>query len=289
MPVRQPDSDGQSVVVYPPAWRVVAALLRVFARGSLLYVLYLMLFTQDPPTNPMKQMRLFGGLFLLPEAAAWSIARAFAARMRVEDGALVIEQRERRTDIPVSAIAAVELWQVPLPMPGVWLTLRSGRRFAQGLAVADPDSFLVSLEGERPTESAKGVLPGAMATYLRARNANPPGILENPALKFVLFSLVPTLPAWRLHQFISYGGTFGEYYTYGLNAYLLGFALWWVSFSLSLVFLAAGMRALVEIGSLAAAFVAPASASGVRRALEILQRIAFYVGIPIWLLLRFTA
>jgi apolipoprotein N-acyltransferase len=62
-----------------------------------------------------------------------------------------------------------------------------------------------------------------------------------------------------------------------------------VSFSLSLVFLAAGMRALVEIGSLAAAFVAPASASGVRRALEILQRIAFYVGIPIWLLLRFTA
>jgi apolipoprotein N-acyltransferase len=287
--VRKTDVDGQSVVVYPPAWRIVAALLRVFARGSLLYVLYLMLFTQDPPTNPFKQMRLFGGLFLLPEAAAWSIARAFAARMRVEDGALVIEQRERRTDIPVSAIAAVELWQVPLPMPGVWLTLRSGRRFAQGLAVADLDSFVASLEGQRETPSERDRLPGGIAAYLRARNANPPGWLEHPAVKFVLFSLVPTLPAWRLHQYISYGGTFGEYYTFGLNAYLLGFGLWWISFSLSLVFLASGMRAFVELVSLAAAFAAPASAPAVRRGLEVFQRIAFYVGIPVWLILRFTA
>jgi apolipoprotein N-acyltransferase len=286
--VRQPDADGQRVVVYPPAWRLVAAALRVFARGSLLFVLYLMLFTQDPPTNPFKQMRLFGGLFLLPEAAAWCIARAFAARMRVEDGALVIEQRERRTDIPVSAIAAVELWQLPLPMPGVWLGLRSGRRFAQGLAVADPDAFVASLEGEGA--AATGVrLSGGIATYLRARNANPPGILEHPALKFVVFSLVPTIPAWRLHQFISYGGTFGEYYTFGLNAYLLGFAMWWISFSLSLVFIASGIRAIVELLSLATAFAAPGAAFGMRRFLEIAQRIAFYVGIPLWLLIRFTA
>jgi apolipoprotein N-acyltransferase len=301
--VREPLADGQSVVVYPPAWRIVAALLRVFARGSLLYVLYLMLFTQDPPTNPLRQMRLFGGLFLLPEAAAWCVARAFAAKMRVEDGALVIEQRERRTDIPLSAIAAVELWQVPLPMPGVWLGLRSGRRFAQGLAVADPDVFVASLDGqatgtdafvasrdgEATAPAERAVLPGGMAAFLRARSANPPGILEHPAIKFVLFSLVPTIPAWRLHQFISYGGTFGEYYTFGLNAYLLGFAMWWISFSLSLVYLAAGMRAVVEAGSLAAAFAAPSAAHGVRRGLEILQRIAFYAGIPIWLLLRFTA
>ncbi len=289
MAVRHQGTDGHSVVVYPPGWRAVAALLRVFARGSLLYVLYLLLFTQDPPNNPLRQMRLFGGLFLLPEAAAWCIARAFAATMRVEDGALVIEQRERRTDIPVSAIATVELWRIPLPTAGVWLGLRSGRRFAQGLSVSDPDAFIASLEGEGAAPSARESLSGGMAAYLRARNANPPGILEHPALKFVVFSLVPTIPAWRLHQFISYGGTFGEYYTFGLNAYLLGFALWWISFSLSLVFLSAGMRAAVEIGSLAAAFAAPASANAVRRALEIVQRIAFYAGIPVWLILRFTA
>jgi apolipoprotein N-acyltransferase len=285
--VRQPHADGQRVVVYPPAWRIVAALLRVFARGSLLYVLYLMLFTQDPPTNPLRQIRLFGGLFLMPEAAAWCIARAFAARMRVEDGALVIEQRERRTDIPVSAISAVELWQVPIPTPGVWLALRSGRRFAQGLSVADPDAFVASLEGEGA--AARESMSGGVAAYLRARNASPPTLFEHPALKFGLFSLVPTLPAWRLHQYISYGGTFGEYYTFGLDAYLLGFAMWWISFSLSLVFLAAGIRAVVEAISLATALAAPAAASGVRHVLEILQRLAFYVGIPVWLLLRFTA
>jgi apolipoprotein N-acyltransferase len=288
MGIRKADLDGHRVIVYPPAWRIVAALLRVFARGSLLYVLYLMLLTQDPPTNPLKQMRLFGGLFLLPEAAAWCIARAFVARMRVEEGALVIEQRERRTDIPVSAIAAVELWQVPLPTPGVWLSLRSGRRFAQGLSVADPDAFVASLDEGAPAAEREGIR-GGMGTYLRARNANPPTILEHPVLKFVLFSLVPTLPAWRLHQFISYGGTFGEYYTYGLDAYLLGFGLWWVSFTLNLVFIAAGIRALVEVLSLATAFAVPGAAGGVRRFLEVAQRIAFYVGIPAWLILRFTA
>jgi apolipoprotein N-acyltransferase len=288
MAVRQPNADGQQVVLYPPAWRVAAALLRVFARGSLLFVLYLMLFTQDPPTNPLKQMRLFSGLFLLPEAAAWCIARAFAAKMRIEDGALVLEQRERRTDIPLSAITTVELWQLPLPAPGVWLGLRSGRRFAQGLSVADPDAFVASLEGERTAPGERNdELKGGMAAYVRARRANPPGLLEHPAVKFALFSLVPAIPAWRLHQYISYGGTFGEYYTFGLNAYLLGFSMWWVSFALSLVFIASGIRALVEIAALASAFALPGRASAARRVLEVLQRIAYYAGIPLWLLIRF--
>ncbi len=38
-------------------------------------------------------------LVLAPEAAAWSIRRAFAATMRVENGLLVLEQRERRIEI----------------------------------------------------------------------------------------------------------------------------------------------------------------------------------------------
>lgn len=285
----QSEAEGASVVVYPPAWRVTAALLRVFARGSLLVVLYLLLFSQTPPNNPLKQIRLFTGLFLLPEAAAWCIARAFTATMRVEDGALVLEQRERRTDIPVTAIAAVELWRVPLPMPGVWLGLRSGRRFAQGLAVPDPDAFLAALEGEGTAASARQGIEGGMAAYLRARNANPPGILEHPALKFGLYSLVPTIPAFRLYQYISFGGAFGEWQTFGLQSYLVGFGLWWISFALSLVFIAAGIRAFVEIVSLATAFAAPTIAPAVRRTLELLQRLAFYAGIPIWLLLRFTA
>src|SRR5689334_21880877 len=101
----QSKADGASVVVYPPGWRITAGLLRTFARGSLLVVLYLLLFTQNPPNNPLKQIRLFTGLFVLPEATAWCIARAFTAKMRVEDGALVLEQRERRTEIPITAIA----------------------------------------------------------------------------------------------------------------------------------------------------------------------------------------
>jgi apolipoprotein N-acyltransferase len=287
-PIRTRADDGAaSAVLYPPAARIAAALLRTVARGGLLWVLGLMLFTDNPPTNPLKQIRLFTWIFLVPEAAAWALARVFEARMRIEDGALVLEQRARRTDIPVSAISSVKLWHFPVPSAGVWLGLRSGRRFAQGLAVADPDSLVRALEAEGASPEIREGLEGGVGAWHRARVANPPTFFENPFLKFVVYGLVPTIPAWRLYQFISYGGTFGEYYTYGLNAYLVGFGLWWASFALHLVFIAAGIRAFVELVCLAAAFGLPSHAAAVRRFLEITQRVAYYAGIPLWLLIRF--
>jgi apolipoprotein N-acyltransferase len=97
------------------------------------------------------------------------------------------------------------------------------------------------------------------------------------------------VPVFRLHQIIAYGAAFGEYYTYGLKAYLLGFGLWWVSWSLNLVFVAAGARAVVEVVALVAAVAIPTYAAGTRRGLEAAQRLFYYVGIPAWLALRLLA
>lgn len=277
------------MVAYPPVWRVVAAALKVVSHGGLLAVLWLMVFSQNPPTNPLRQMRLFFGLFAAPEVAGWLLARALAARAGVQSGSLVLEQSDRRSEVPLDAIAAVEPWTVPLPRAGVSLRLGSGRRFDRGLAVGDADAFADALVTGGARSAIRSGLASPMAVYDRARRKVSRRIFEHPLLKFVVYSLVPAVPAFRLHQFIAYGGPFGEYYTFGLKAYLLGFGLWWVSFAYGLLCIAAGIRAAVEILALAASFAVPSYAVGVRRALEIVQRVLFYAGIPTWLYLRFTA
>lgn len=288
-----PARDGGfevDVVAFPPAWRVAAAVLRIVARGSLLVTLGLFLFSDSPPNNPFRQMRLFGYFFLAPELAAWFLARAFAARLRVTGGALVLEQRQQTSEVPVSAITALEPWALPAPRPGLWLRLRSGRRFSLGLATDDPAGLCDALVREGASADLRRGVDRPIVRYANARRVVPPNWLENPLVKFVVYSLVPTIPAHRLHQFITYGGWLGEYYTFGLKDWLLGFALWWVSWGLGMLVLAAGIRALlVEPLALAAAAAAPGWAVPVRRGLEVAQRLIYYVGIPAWIILRFTA
>jgi apolipoprotein N-acyltransferase len=274
------------VVVLAPAWRALAAALKVFARSSLLVMVAAVLFSDDAPTNPLAQMGMFAGLFLAPEAAAWCIARAFAARLWVENGTITLDQRTRRTEIPIAAVAAVAPWRLPLPGVGVSLRLERGGRFAQGILLADPAGFVDALCRQGGPPSLADGLAGRAAAYASARSANPPGMLDNPAVKFVVFSLVPTVPAFRLHQYIAYGGPFGEYQTFGLQAYLIGFTIWWVSWAIGLVLFAAILRVAVEAGTLVLLPLNPGWLPRARRGLEMLSRVLFYLGVPLWLLIR---
>jgi apolipoprotein N-acyltransferase len=94
------------------------------------------------------------------------------------------------------------------------------------------------------------------------------------------------LPAFRLHQIISFGGTFGEYYTYGLWAWLSGLVIWWVSWSIGLMLFAAGLRVVIEACSIGILLCRGAQAFAVRRALESAGNALFYIGVPAWLALR---
>jgi apolipoprotein N-acyltransferase len=102
----------------------------------------------------------------------------------------------------------------------------------------------------------------------------------------VLFPLVLAIPAFRLHQHIAYGSAFGEYYTFGLRAYLTTFALWWAAWAIGVVLCAAVLRAAIEAGTLTAVLARPGQAIGVRRWLERLGLALLYLGVPAWLLLR---
>ena len=281
------DAYRANAIVFAPAWRIAAGLLRVFARGSLLWMAADLLLSGDPQTNPLAQMRMFAGLFLAPELAAWCIARAFAATASIEGGLLVLEQRHRRIEIPLQQIAAVQPWTLPLPGAGVWLQLDSGRRWSQGIAVADTAALIDALvrAGARP---ALAEAPGGRAmAYARVRATVRARLIDHPAMKFVLFPLVPALPAFRLHQHIAYGGTFGEYQTFGLQAYLTALAIWWASWAIGLVLYAAVLRVAIEAGTWLSLVLRPERAAEIRKALENLGRLLFYVGVPAWLLIRF--
>lgn len=103
-----------NVVVPPPAARIAAGLLRAFARGSLLWMGAAMLFNEPLQKNTLAQIRMFTGLFLVPEVAAWCVMRAFAAQMSLEGGALVLTSGTRRMSLALRDIVLVEPWRVPI-------------------------------------------------------------------------------------------------------------------------------------------------------------------------------
>src|SRR5205085_7951338 len=110
--------------------------------------------------------------------------------------------------------------------------------------------------------------------------------LDHPLVKFVLFPLLLALPAFRLHQHIAYGSTFGEYTTFGLTPYLTTLALWWCAWAMGVVLCAAAVRALIEAGALATVLLRPGQSILARRVLERFGLAALYLGLPGWLLLR---
>ncbi len=285
----EPSLFTTDAVAYSPSWRTAAAALRIFSRGGLLLMLAALTLSATPPSNPFKMMRLFAALFLAPELASWFIARAFAASIRVDEGRLRIESRDETIEIPLSSIAAAEPWRVPVPALGLGMRLRSGRRIPREICTEDPVALVDAMIAAGAASDLRDGLEHPLVQFARARLAHGPGRLENPFLKFVLFSLVPTIPIFRLHQYIAYGGAFGEYYTYGLQMYLVGFGIWWAKHAIWLVLIAAAFRAVVEVVAFVVAAVAPSLATGARLILEIVQRLIFYIGIPLLIYLRLTA
>jgi apolipoprotein N-acyltransferase len=285
LPAADRTSIPTRVCVLPPAARIVAGLLRAFARCSLLWMIAAVLLADGPlQANTLAQLRTFAALVLAPEAAAWCILGAFAARLSIEDGALVLARGSRRLELALQDIGAIKRWRVPIPVDGAWLRLVSGERWRYGLAHADPAVLARALAAIGA--STQETTPIGTSTYAQARSAIRRGPLDRPLSKFVLFPLVLAVPAFRLHEHIAYGSTFGEYYTFGLSAYLTTFALWWAAWVMGVVLCAAAVRAVIEAGTLAAVRVRPQRSITTRRVLERLGLAALYVGMPAWLLFR---
>lgn len=270
-------------IAYPLSWRIIAAVLIAISRGGVLLLLALVL-VSHVQIPPLMLMRAFTIVAIAPATAAWLVARAFAVTARIADGQLVLEQRERRIEIPCSAITRLTAWTIPVPGAGLWLWLRSGRRFRYGLQIADPTALLEALAAAGGPAEGRAVVEHPSVIYARAKPSH--RRWYHALLKFVGFAFLVTLPLFRVHQYIAYGGTFGEYYLLGLQAYLITFGIYWGTLTIYLVLYAALWRALAEVVAFATAWLAPSRAARVRRAVEVVYRVLYYGGVPVLVTLR---
>ncbi|WP_426161739.1 apolipoprotein N-acyltransferase [Pseudoduganella sp. R-34] len=266
------------VAVLPPAARVVAGLLRVISRAGLLGTGAALLLNEALRSNTLGQLRIFSLVFLLPEAIAWCLLMAFSARATLSEGRLLLARGAQELALALDQVAAVEPWRLPVPGRGAALRLRSGNYWDVGLALPDPAAFAAGL-------AAAGGPPMVDMPGWRMLVA-PATRLDHPLAKFVMLPLVLALPAFHLHQHIAYGSALGEYYSFGLGAYLSAFGLWWAAWTIGVVLGAALVRALIESASMMAAALRPGHAAGIRLGLERAGHVALYLALPGWLLLR---
>lgn len=262
------------VALLPPAARLAAGVLRLLGGAGLAYMCVALLLNEALRTNTLAQARMFATVFVAPMAACWCVLFLFAARATVAEGRL----RIGRIELALSDIAAVRIWRLPLPCPGLNVQTVAGQRYSVALLVPHPIAGLLAAQA-----------PGPLHTYLQAMLATRRSRLDHPLVKYALLSLVLAIPAFHLQQQIAYGGAFGEYYTYGLAAYLTGFALWWAAWAIAVVLCDAMRAAAVEAGTLTAAVLRPARAIPIRDSLHSVGNAALFLGLPGWLLLRVFA
>ena len=271
-----------AAVRWPAGMRWIAVALRLLAWAALAWLACAWLLGDAQAANPLARMRWFAALVLLPEAALWMLRRAFAVRLAADAGRLAIEGRDGSVDIARAAFVDVQRWRLPLPGAGVRLLSRDAAPVL--LQVRDPAALRRALHlGDADAAQAR-----AWPAFLHARAATRRHWLDRPCARFLLFPLLPAGIAFRLHQHIAYGGTFGEYQTFGLKAWLSGFALWWADWAIAMVLVAAVLRVVLEALALLAAGSRTAYAQPARDALEWSARLLFWVGVPVGLVLRLT-
>jgi len=275
------------VHAYPLALRLVSAVAQVICAANLLFlsaVVIAPIFTGlgSPPLSGLAAWLVLGSL--VPLGLVRLIHWSCAASLRVEPAQLVLQRRRVRFEIPRASIDSVRPWWVPLPGPGLTLRMKSGRSFHYRLRLPDPQPLLESLGKEDPLAAAAR---HPSVAFAQARHALVRTCWYHLAFKFVLFPLLPTLIFFRAHQYITFGGPFGQYQMYGLGPYLKSLAGHWGTFIVQLILFASLWRGVGELVALAGAWLSPRHARGVRRAVEIACRLLYYVGFPALFISRF--
>lgn len=274
------------VVLLSPAVRVSVAALRSAAALGLAWLVLDMWLRMGFQVQSIKQLQLFGYAVVLPLFVAWALGRWYTAHASIEGSDLVLDARDARIAVPLAAIESLRAWRLPWPASGADLVLASGGRWKKGLALRDPAALARALASAGAPLTPADDFANRLATV---RAATGGGWLDHALIKFVVFPLLPALVAFRLHQVITFGGFFGEAYTYGVGAWLMGLGVWWASWALGLMLFAAVLRFIIEAFTALAMPLGNARAIAARRVLAWTAKLAYYIGVPAWLLMRLLA
>ena len=279
-----PATERFAVHAWSGSLRGLGVAARAVALGCLLFFSGWLVFDILTDQQSLQPGPLLSGLGLgvpLPLALAALLRWSTRATVEVEATRLVLTLRGgARMEIPHDAVESVRPWKLPLPGPGLALRMKSGRPFGHGLEVEDAVPLLAALGRHGPL-GAEQAHP--LVRYGQARHALWRRRWYHLLGKLVLFPLLPTGIMFQLHQRIAFGGPFGEYQQYGLAAYLRSFERVYTQVFLNFMLCACFLRLLVEVVSLAAAWLAPSHARGVRRGAEWLGRLGYYVGLMVML------
>jgi apolipoprotein N-acyltransferase len=268
---------------YSPLLRFTAGALVTASRLSLPYLLVLVLVSTDPPVTPEILFRLFAATFVLPALGAAMIERTCRASIDVDEDGVRVRSRYLELDIPRSAIRGAAAWRIPLPHAGVTIALNTGRAAPYTLGVANPREFLEAFGGKNVELSS----PSPLSAWAFARAHATRSDWRHMLLKYAGFGALPAAVLFNAHQHIAYGGFWGQYYTQGVGAWARTFAIYWATTAIYVLLFAALIRGVGEGFAILATHVAPARALQVRRGVERFCRIAYYVGVPALLGIRF--
>jgi apolipoprotein N-acyltransferase len=262
------------------------ALLRSVGGASLPLLFWLLLTLNDPPLAPPLLLRLFLIWIAAPLFTARLIQRVYAVEMRVAANQLEVVRRDVRIEVPFDSIQRFAPWRIPLPCAGLSVQLQSGRHLRWGLALEDPSGLVASIARISPA------LIGTAAThptiiYAHAKAMHSARRLSHLLAKFAGFALLPATVLFYTHQSIAHGGPLGEYYTFGLRAYLTTYAVYWSTIAIYLVLYASVWRGATELVCLLTAWIAPLRTVGVRRIAELASTLLYYAGVPVILALRY--
>jgi hypothetical protein len=279
-------APGVRVSAYAAGIRALAALFQIAAGLNVLYVAAHVVYDivegarTAPPFAIAMGLAVFSGAPLL---AAALLRRLFASSVEQKPGLLLLTLRRERFEIPLASITAVRPLRLPLPGPGVALVMVSGRLFRYRLLLSDPSALLSSLSGALP--SAKSALGHPAVAYAAARARSSRG-LSFWVAKFGVLPLIIAVILFRLHQYIVYGGPFGQYHMFGLGPYLGAFAAAWAGTLGGLLLYAGIWRFVTEIPAYLLTWAMPARAPVIRRAVEIVCQTAYFVLAPAYVAFR---
>lgn len=283
-----PQALPARISLLPPAARWGVAGLRTLSRGSLVVMAGLALFASELwHANTLAQIRTVAAWFVAPELAAVFVLLAFRARLQVLPEGLVFERGGRRIELALADVRRIEAWRWPLPSEGAWLRLASGERWSHGLAGVHARDLQQALAARGSPATLDD--SGWTGRWNQARRHTPPSRFDHPALKFGLLPLALAVPAFRMHQHIAFGSSFGEWQAFGPWVFFKGFGLWWAGWAIGVLLAAAVLRASVEALALAAASRSAETATRVRTVAHRLSLAVLYLGLPAWLAWRALA
>jgi apolipoprotein N-acyltransferase len=273
----------QPIAVYTRAWRAAVSLLLVVSAVNLPALLAAVVFLDDPPVTPPVVIRTFLYFTVVPALAAWLVDRAAAGRAEIRDGTLVLTRRDLAIDVPLRSIVRLAPWRLPLPGPGLSLDLASGRRLRFAIRTDDPAALSAEIARAGGPPAIVAAAPVVYASTRRRRSG------AALAAKFGGFALAPAAVLFNLDQHITYGGTLGQYYLEGLGPGLENLVLYWTTVAIYLVCWASLWRAGAEVVVLATSWLVPSWTPGIRRVVEVVCGVAYWIGVPALLVLRLAA